>query len=87
MHLRSCLLKLTLCNSRYRSWECVAFLKGVVLVLGWWEKLEADPKARPNLALDEHLHHQQKTHPLWPGLLSAVVKQATASLGEKIQFE
>lgn len=37
--------------------------------------------------LDEHLHHQQKTHPLWPGLLSAVVKQAIASLEEKIQSE
>lgn len=45
MHLRSCLLKLTLSNLRYRSWECVAFLKGAVLVPGWWEKLEADPKA------------------------------------------
>lgn len=39
------LLKLTLSNSRYKSWECDAFLKGTVLVLGWWEKLEADPKA------------------------------------------
>lgn len=45
MHLRSCLLQLTLCNSRCRSWERVAFLKGVVLLQGWWEKLEADPKA------------------------------------------
>lgn len=38
---------MTLSNSRYRSWECVAFLKGAVLVPGWWEKLEADPKAWP----------------------------------------
>lgn len=36
--------------------------------------------------LDEHLHHQQKTHPLWPGLLSAVVKQELPAWKKKFSL-
>ena len=55
MHLRSCLLKLTLSNQGVEVGYMLSSCKGQsfnsVLAPAWWEnhptKLEADPEARP----------------------------------------
>lgn len=78
---KSCLLKLTLSNSKYRSWKCVAFLKGAVLVLGWWEKLEADPKAWPCSGWAPAPPAENTSSVIWPPLCCC--KTSNCQLGRE----